>query len=113
MRKGKRLSRADGLNVLRTAYDLIMEEKENFICLAIRSAGKKYGVGRHASAEEMIPELDLLRPYDRSPGNAWFPVKERKERLRILRRLIAFYERDRHESVIDRVARRIRSFFNV
>lgn len=113
MRKGKRLSRADGLNVLREAYDLIMEKKENFICLAIKSAGKKYGFGRHASAEEMIPELDLLRPYGKSPGNAWFPVKEREERLRILRRLIIFYERNRHDGIADGVIGKIRSFFNI
>lgn len=31
MKKEKRLSRADGLNVLRDAYDLIRDEKEDFM----------------------------------------------------------------------------------
>lgn len=44
MKKKKRLSRADGLNVLRDAYDLIRDEKEDFMCLAIKSAGIMHGV---------------------------------------------------------------------
>jgi hypothetical protein len=113
MKKGKRLSRADGLNVLRDAYDLIRDEKENFMCLAIKSAGIMHGVGRGVSAIEMIPELDLFRPCGKSPGDAWFPIENRDERLRILKRLIIFYEKNRHDGIADGMIGRIRSFFNI
>lgn len=113
MKKGKRLSKADGLNVLRDAYDLIRDEKEDLMCLAIKSAGIMHRVGRGVSAIEMIPELDLFRPYEKSPGEAWFPMGKRDERLRILKRLIIFYEKNRHDDITDGVIGRIRSFFNV
>lgn len=113
MIKGKRLSRVDGLNVLRDAYDLIRDKKKDFMCLAIESAGKMHGVGRRVSAIEIIPELDLFRPCGKNPGDAWFPLERRDERLRILKRLIIFYERDRHDGIIDGVIGRIRLFFNV
>lgn len=113
MKKGKRLSRADGLNVLRDAYDLIRDEKENFMCSAIKSAGIMHRVGCGISAIEMIPELDLFRPCGKNPGDAWFPMRKRDERLRILKRLIIFYERNRHDGITDGVIGRIRSFFNV
>lgn len=74
MRKGKRLSKADGLNVLRDAYDLIRDEKEDFMCSAIKSAGIMHRVGRGVSAIEMIPELDLFRPYEKvreKHGSRW------------------------------------------
>lgn len=73
MRKGKRLSKADGLNVLRDAYDLIRDEKEDFMCSAIKSAGIMHRVGRGVSAIEMIPELDLFRPYEKKSGRSMVP----------------------------------------
>lgn len=62
MKKGKRLSRAEGLEVLRDAYGLIGDKKEDFICLAIKSAGMDRGIWRDVSAMDMIPELELLMP---------------------------------------------------
>lgn len=114
MRKEKRLSRADGLEVLRVARDLIRDKKEHFMCLAIKSAGMARGVEYDVSAMEMIPELELFRPEGKDPDSAWFESSERHERLRILDRLITFYERNRcDDGVIDRIMGKMRSFFYV
>lgn len=61
----------------------------------------------------MIPELDLFRPCGKSPGDAWFPSEMRDKRLRILKRLIMFYEKNRHDGIADRMIWRIRLFFNI
>lgn len=74
MKKEKRLSRADGLNVLRDAYDLIRDEKEDFMCLAIKSAGIMHGVKCRVSAIEMIPELDFFQAMREKSGRRMVPV---------------------------------------
>ena len=87
MKKEKRLSRADGLNVLRDAYDLIRDEKEDFMCLAIKSAGIMHGVECRVSAIEMIPELDLFRPCGKSPGDAWFPSEMKGQEVTYIEKI--------------------------
>ena len=60
-----------------------------------------HGVECRVSAIEMIPELDLFMPRGKSPGDAWFPSEMRGKRLRILKRLIMFYEKNRHDGIAD------------
>lgn len=61
----------------------------------------------------MIPELDLFMPRGKSQGDAWFPSEMRGKRLRILKRLIMFYEKNRHDGIADGMIWRIRLFLNI
>lgn len=91
MKKGKRLSKADALRVLRRAYDLIAERS----CVACY----------------LIPELKMFKPVNRKNGDFWFHPSKKNIRLHIIDTLIDIYNGNDHPDIVERVARKIRSIF--
>ncbi len=66
MKKGKRLSKADALRVLRRAYDLIKNDNYTFMCRAIEKAAVELSLAeRSCVACYLIPELKMFKPVNR------------------------------------------------
>lgn len=53
MKKGKRLSKADALRVLRRAYNLIKNDNYTFMCRAIEKAAVEFGVLSYTRTEDV------------------------------------------------------------
>lgn len=87
MKKGKRLSKADALRVLRRAYE------------------------RSCVACYLIPELKMFKPVNRKNGDFWFHSSKKNIRLHIIDTLIDIYNGNDHPDIVERVARKIRSIF--
>lgn len=112
MRKGKKLSRADVLKILRKAKRLIEDYQHDFICCSILEA--KMGLGIYddnISALNVIPELIEYRPFGRMNGDPWWPSSEREIRLNVLEDLISRYERMKPDTLMDRIRYRIKNIF--
>lgn len=100
MKKGKRLSKADALRVLRRAYDLIKNDNYTFMCRAIEKAAVELSLAeRSCVACYLIPEL------------FWFHSSKKNIRLHIIDTLIDIYNGNDHPDIVERVARKIRSIF--
>lgn len=66
MKKGKRLSKADALRVLRRAYNLIKNDNYAFMCIAIEKAAVELSLAeRLCVACDLIPELKMFKPVNR------------------------------------------------
>lgn len=112
MKKGKRLSKADGLRVLIRAYHLIKNRHESFICVAIVEAADMLGLAHDDDlAYELIPELRMFKPIDKHLNSFWFDWDERDKRLCILKTLIDIYSDNDHSDILERISRKIRSIF--
>ena len=62
MKKGKRLSKADALRVLRRAYNLIKNDNYAFMCIAIEKAAVELSLAeRSCVACYLIPELKMFK----------------------------------------------------
>lgn len=111
MRKEKRLSRADALEVLRMARGFIEARQEDFICIAIYEAlNRKHIKRRWRSAIDLIPELDRYRPVGKRPLMAWWPIEERQTRLDILGDLIDMYEKMEPYTFMEIIGDKINKF---
>lgn len=113
MKKGKRLSKADGLRVLIRAYHLIKNRHESFICVAIVEAADMLELADRKDdfAYELIPELRMFKPINKRIDELWFDSLDEDTRLYILRRLIDIYNDNDHSDIVKRIARKIRSIF--
>lgn len=66
MKKGKRLSKADALRVLRRVYNLIKNDNYAFMCIAIEKAAVELSLAeRLCVACYLIPELKMFKPVNR------------------------------------------------
>lgn len=66
MKKGKRLSKADALRVLRRAYNIIKNDNYAFICIAIERTAVELSLAeRSCVACYLIPELKMFKPVNR------------------------------------------------
>lgn len=89
MKKGKRLSKADALRVLRRAYDLIKNDNYTFMCRAIEKAAVELSLAeRSCVACYLIPELKMFKPVNRKNGDFWFRSSKKNIRLHIIDTLI-------------------------
>lgn len=89
MKKGKRLSKADALRVLRRAYDLIKNDNYTFMCRAIEKAAVELSLAeRSCVACYLIPELKMFKPVNRKNGDFWFHSSKKNIRLHIIDTLI-------------------------
>lgn len=78
MKKGKRLSKADALRVLRRAYDLIKNDNYTFMCRAIEKAAVELSLAeRSCVACYLIPELKMFKPVNRKNGDFCSFIKEK------------------------------------
>lgn len=112
MKKGKRLSRAEGLEVLKRAYRLIKEGRESAMCIAIKMAADETGVDDERSRSiELIPELRMFKPIGKNINSFWFHYSEIDTRLYILHTLIDIYNGTDSPDIVERIARKIRSVF--
>lgn len=110
MKKGKRLSKADALRVLRRAYDLIKNDNYTFMCRAIEKAAVELSLAeRSCVACYLIPELKMFKPVNRKNGDFWFHSSKKNIRLHIIDTLIDIYNGNDHPDIVERVARKIRS----
>lgn len=90
--KGKRLSKADALRVLRRAYDLIKNDNCTFMCRAIEKAAVELSLAeRSCVACHLIPELKMFKPVNRKNGDFWFHLSKKNIRLHIIDTLIDIY----------------------
>lgn len=105
MKKGKRLSKADALRVLRRAYNLIKNDNYVFMCKAIEKAAVELSLAeRSCVACYLIPELKMFKPVNRNSS-------KKNIRLHIIDTLIDIYNGNDHPDIVERVARKIRSIF--
>lgn len=112
MRKGRKLSEADGLRVLTEAYDSIKNYSESCMCIAIVKSADMLGLAHDDDlAYELIPELRMFKPIDKHLNSFWFDWDERDKRLCILKTLIDIYSDDDHPDIVERISRKIRSIF--
>lgn len=112
MKKGKRLSKADALRVLRRAYNLIKNDNYTFMCKAIEKAAVELSLAeRSCVACYLIPELKMFKPVNRKNGDFWFHSSKKNIRLHIIDTLIDIYNGNDHPDIVERVARKIRSIF--
>lgn len=112
MKKGKRLSKADALRVLRRAYDLIKNDNYTFMCRAIEKAAVELSLAeRSCVAYELIPELRMFKPINSRIEEIWFDFSDKYTRLYILRTLINIYNDTDHPDIVEKIARKIRSIF--
>lgn len=82
MKKGKRLSKADALRVLRRAYDLIKNDNYTFMCRAIEKAAVELSLAeRSCVACYLIPELKMFKPVNRKKWR--FSVSFIKEKHKV------------------------------
>lgn len=110
--KGKRLSKADALRVLRRAYDLIKNDNYTFMCKVIEKAAVELSLAeRSCVACYLIPELKMFKPVNRKNGDFWFHPSKKNIRLHIIDTLIDIYNGNDHPDIVERVARKIRSIF--
>lgn len=108
MKKGKRLSKADAIRVLRRAYNLIKNDNYAFICIAIERTAVELSLAeRSCVACYLIPELKMFKPVNRKNGDFWFHSSKKNIRLHI----IDIYNGNDHPDIVERVARKIRSIF--
>lgn len=113
MKKEKKLSKADALKVLEETY-LSMKNGDGIsICLTINSIARKYGLAdKEDWAYELIPELGMFKPINKSLDNFWYPLPNHSEvRLYIVKTLIDIYNGDDHPDMVEKIARKIRSIF--
>lgn len=113
MKKGKRLSKADGLRVLIGAYNAIECRRELTMCAAITETANMLGLvdRKKVLAYELIPELRMFKPINKRIDELWFDSLDEDTRLYILRRLIDIYNDNDHSDIVERIARKIRSIF--
>lgn len=113
MRKGKRLSKADGLRVLIGAYDAIKYRRELTMCAAITETANKLGLvdRKKVLAYELIPELRMFKPINSRIEEIWFNLSYKDTRLHILHTLINIYNDTDHPNIVEKIARKIRSIF--
>lgn len=113
MRKGKRLSKADGLRVLIGAYNAIECRRELTMCAAITETANTLGLvdRKKVLAYELIPELRMFKPINSRIEEAWFNLSDKYTRLYILRTLINIYNDTDHPGIVEKIARKIRSIF--
>ena len=112
MKKGKILSKADGLRVLTEAYDSIKNYSESCMCIAIVESADMLGLAHDDNlAYELIPELRMFKPIDKQLNSFWFNWNERDKRLCILKTLIDIYSDNDHPDILERIDRKIRSIF--
>ena len=89
MRKGRRLSKADGLKVLKEAYNLIKNGSYSYMCRAIEMAAVKLSLADISCvALYLIPELKMFKPVNRKNGDFWFHSSKKNIRLHIIDTLI-------------------------
>lgn len=82
MKKGKGLSKADALRVLRRAYNLIKNDNYAFICIAIERTAVELSLAeRSCVACYLIPELKMFKPVNRKNGD--FLVSFIKEKHKV------------------------------
>lgn len=112
MIKGKRLSRADGLKVLKEAYNLIKNGSYPYMCRAIEMAAVELSLADISCvALYLIPELKMFKPVNKRNSDFWFHESKRDVRLYIISTLIDIYNGDDHPDIVERIARKIRSIF--
>lgn len=113
MKKGKRLSKVDGLRVLTRAYFLIKKRYESFICIAIVEAADMLELAdrKNDFVHELIPELRMFKPINKRINEVWFDSLDEDIRLYILHTLINIYNDNDHPDIVERIARKIRSIF--
>lgn len=113
MKKGKRLSKADGLKVLIGAYNAIECRCELTMCAAITETADMLGLvdRKNVLAYELIPELRMFKPINSRIEEIWFDFSDKYTRLYILRTLINIYNDTDHPDIVEKIARKIRSIF--
>ena len=112
MKKGKGLSKADALRVLRRAYNPIKNDNYAFICIAIERTAVELSLAeRSCVACYLIPEPKMLKPVNGKNGDFWFHSSRKNIRLHIMDTLIDIYNGNGHPDMVERVAGKIRSIF--
>ena len=83
MKKGKRLSKADGLRVLIGAYNAIECRRELTMCAAITETADMLGLvdRKNVLAYELIPELRMFKPINSRIEEIWFDFSDKYTRL--------------------------------
>lgn len=80
------------LSDIKEAKDLILNKKQDFLCLAFAEVNNRYFVG--SGVTKYIPEFNpiFLTNKDKFYGHPWWPIEDKVSRIEALDRLIAIYE---------------------
>lgn len=83
MKKEKRLSKADGLKVLKEAYNLIKNGSYTYMCRAIEMTAVELSLADISCvALHLIPELKMFKPVNKRNSDFWF--HESKKRCKVI-----------------------------